>query len=114
MAVVWTGVELAAAMICVCFPAIRRLLVRIYPTAFASSNQYANGSQLPSKSRYMPASQQQKVAENGQFIELRHTDMPESPAPPKVPPKDLPAVRVDRRREDQAITPETWVDSDSR
>lgn len=114
MAVIWTGVELAVAIICVCFPAIRRLLVRLYPTAFASSHQYTDENQLPSKSWYMPASQQQKVAENGRFIELRHTNTPESPVPPKVPPKDSPAVRADRSGEDQAITPITWLDSDSR
>ncbi|KAH8767580.1 integral membrane protein [Hyaloscypha finlandica] len=40
--VIWTIAELAVAMVCSCFPAMRNLLMRIYPRAFLSSIRHTN------------------------------------------------------------------------
>jgi hypothetical protein len=115
MVVVWTVIELAVAMICACFPAIRRLLARFYPSAFASTAQYSNENQLPSKSWYGPTSQQQGSVTNGEFVELRNTNTPENHAPPKVLPQaSLSERRTGGRALQVRTTSTAWYDSDSR
>ncbi|PQE22972.1 CFEM domain-containing protein [Rutstroemia sp. NJR-2017a BBW] len=89
MTEVWTVVELGVAIMCACFPAIRSLLVRVSPKLFASSAQYSQDSQSRSKPWYKPTSQQQRAAEQGEFIELRNADTQENRNAPQVPPKDM-------------------------
>jgi hypothetical protein len=88
--VIWTIVELAVAMVCSCFPAIRNLLMRIYPRAFLSS--IGNMEDKPPGTVPWDSHKGQRRAtlmSNGGFVELqeRHeTGTPETP--PEVPPKE--------------------------
>ncbi|KAH8752324.1 integral membrane protein [Hyaloscypha sp. PMI_1271] len=86
--VIWTIAELAVAMVCSCFPAMRNLLMRIYPRAFLSSIRHTNDK--------TPASIPQdsntglRRANPGQegFVELQQMNESHfSDTPPEVPPK---------------------------
>jgi hypothetical protein len=97
LVVIWTTIELAVAMICACFPSIRRLLVRLYPQAFESSAGYSNKTHPGTNSWYTPP-RLDRVAKNDAFVELRHRETPDLEVRPTVPQKDdvkLPQRRVE-------------------
>lgn len=71
-AVEWTTLELAVAMICACLPAIRNLLVRLWPKAFLTSMR-TSGMQK-SGSAGWNSNRTPRTNETGEFVELQYTD----------------------------------------
>lgn len=133
MAVLWSGVEVPVAMICACFPAMRRLFVRIFPNVFTTTHLSTTDSQRPSKSWYTAPSQL-NLAENKNLKDLGRSDsvkplvlpdfeldlMPyQFEGPPTVPPKEPKrtsriksgsrAERIRTKAEEPTTT--SWYDS---
>ncbi|KAH7382013.1 hypothetical protein BKA64DRAFT_218410 [Cadophora sp. MPI-SDFR-AT-0126] len=93
---IWTIVELAVAMVCSCFPAIRNLLIRIYPRAFLSSIGHSSDKQLGSIAPSSNSKRRRTNHEQEGFIELQQTNESQlSDRPPEVPPKE-PSVAYTR------------------
>ncbi|PVH86400.1 hypothetical protein DL98DRAFT_567785 [Cadophora sp. DSE1049] len=87
--VIWTIVELAVAMVCSCFPAIRNLLIRIYPRAFLSSIGHTSDKQLASIPLSSNSERRRANHEQEGFVELQQMNESQlSDTPPEVPPKE--------------------------
>ncbi|KAH8590101.1 hypothetical protein B0O99DRAFT_635611 [Bisporella sp. PMI_857] len=92
--VLWTIAELAIAMVCSCLPAIRNLLIRIYPRAFITSIRNRDYKQPDSNTGLRYGSHVQEG-----FIELQQmNEPPPSDIPPEVPPKDPPVLHTTNKR----------------
>lgn len=83
----WTTLELAVAMICACLPAIRNLLVRLYPKAFLTSMRTTEANRSGAAGWYA-RSKQLSQPEDGAFYELQRTATEESTRLPTVSAKD--------------------------
>jgi hypothetical protein len=109
-AVTWTSLELAIAMICACLPAIRNLLIRLYPKTFLTSFRSttttkvsgSRGRHTWSKS-HIPGSHG-----DGHFVELTGGEQLHGlDRGPKVPPKNISSSSIQ-------VTDEVWVETEPR
>ncbi|KAN0096823.1 hypothetical protein V8E51_015628 [Hyaloscypha variabilis] len=90
--VIWTTVELAIAIVCSCFPALRNLLIHIYPRTFLSSIRHTSDKPVSTPMDSNTGRRRANHAQEG-FVELQQmSDSQVSEMPPEVPPKDPPIV----------------------
>jgi hypothetical protein len=86
-------------MVCSCFPAMRNLLMRIYPRAFLSSIRHTNDktpASIPQDSN--TGLRRAKVGQEG-FVELQQMNESQlSDTPPEVPPKEPSTVYTTNER----------------
>jgi len=79
LVVIWTTLELAAAMICACLPALRRLFSHLFPGAFNTTGRSTDENERSSRhryarARYPSAGRGTSTTGDESFIELQPQD----------------------------------------